>query len=74
MTQWLKNDWAGLVAASLLFGSVHVWTGDFPNWRFAAVAATAGLFYGMAFRRARSIRASMVSHALTVTTLRVFFS
>jgi hypothetical protein len=34
----------------------------------------AGVFYGLAFRQARSIRASMVTHALTVTTWRMLFS
>jgi membrane protease YdiL (CAAX protease family) len=71
---WLKSEWAGLLAAALLFGSVHLWNPAFPNWRFAAVAAAAGVFYGMAYRQARSIRASMVAHALTATALRVFFA
>ena len=71
---WLRSDWAGLLLASLLFGAVHLWYRAFPNWRFAALAALAGVFYGMAYRQARSIRASMVTHALTVTTWRLFFS
>lgn len=74
MTTWLKNEWAALVATAAVFGSVHLWYRTFPNWRFAALAAVAGVFYGMAFRQARSIRASMVTHALTVTTWRMFFS
>lgn len=72
--EWLKSPWAGLILASLLFGSVHLWFRAFPNWRFALLAAIAGVFYGLAFRRAQSIRASMVAHALTVTTWRLFFS
>jgi membrane protease YdiL (CAAX protease family) len=74
ITSWLSNEWAGLIVTSLLFGSVHFWYQNFPNWKFAILAAVAGVFYGLAFRRARSIRASMVTHALTVTTWRVFFS
>lgn len=72
--EWLHNDWAALLLASLCFGAVHLWFGSFPNWRFAVLAAVAGIFYGLAFRQARSIRASMVTHALTVTTWRIFFS
>jgi uncharacterized protein len=72
--EWLKNPWIGLALASLLFGAVHLWFQAFPNWRFAILAAIAGVFYGLAFRKAQSIRASMVAHALTVTTLRLFFS
>jgi membrane protease YdiL (CAAX protease family) len=71
---WLRSEWAGLLLAALLFGCVHLWYQAFPNWRFAALAAVAGVFYGMAYRQARSIRASMVTHALTVTTWRLFFS
>ena len=71
---WLRSDWAGLLLAALLFGSVHLWYRIFPNWRFAALAGVAGVFYGMAYRQARSIRASMVTHALTVTAWRLFFS
>jgi len=71
---WLRNEWAGLIATSLLFGAVHLPYGAFPNWRFALLASVAGVFYGLAFRQAGSIRASMVTHALTITAVRVFFS
>lgn len=74
MCEWLKNDWAGLGVTSLLFGSVHLWYGAFPNWRFAVLAAVAGVFYGRAFREGKGVRASMVTHALTVTTWKTFFS
>jgi membrane protease YdiL (CAAX protease family) len=71
---WLGSEWIGVLLTSLLFGAAHLWMRAFPNWQFAALAATAGVFYGLAFRQAGSIRASMVTHALTVTTWRVFFS
>jgi len=74
MTTWLASEWAGLIATSILFGAVHLWFRDFPNWRLALLAAVAGVFYGLAFRQARSIRASMVTHALVVTTWRLFFA
>jgi len=70
---WLGSENAGLLLASLLFGTVHLWFRAFPNWRLAIMAAFAGVFYGMAFRQTKSIRASMVTHALVVTTWRVFF-
>ena len=74
-TVWFKSEWAGLIVTSLIFGAAHLWfRGAFPNWRIAGLAAVGGLFYGLAFRRAKSIRASMVTHALTVTTWRMFFS
>lgn len=65
---------AGLILTSLLFGAVHLPFRAFPNWRFAVMAALIGLFYGIAYMRAKSIRAAMVTHALVVTTWRVFFA
>jgi len=73
LTAWTRSEAVGLIAASLLFGSVHVFKTPFPNWKFAALAALAGICYGLAFRRAHSIRASMVTHALVVTTWKIFF-
>jgi hypothetical protein len=32
------------------------------------------VFYGIAFLKAQSVRASMVTHALVVTTWRMFFA
>jgi len=74
LVQWLQSEWAGLIAASIIFGSVHVFYRTFPNWKLAVLAALAGVCYGLAFRRAHSIRASMVTHALVVTTWKIFFA
>jgi membrane protease YdiL (CAAX protease family) len=69
----LHSESIGLIVASALFGLAHVSYGTFPNWRFALVGGVSGMFYGMAFLKARSVRASMVTHALVVTTWRMFF-
>ena len=74
LISWTRSEWAGLSAASLIFGSLHVFKSPFPNWRFALLAGLAGICYGLAFQRARSIRASMVTHALVVTTWKIFFA
>ncbi len=74
LTSWSRSESFGLVAASLIFGSVHVFYRSFPNWKLAMLAALAGIVYGLSFRRARSIRASMVTHALVVTTWKIFFA
>ena len=74
MGEWLKNEWAGLALTSMIFGAVHVWYGAFPNWKLAVLATLAGVFYGLAFRQGRGIRASMVTHALTVATWKTFFT
>lgn len=72
LTAWTRSEWVGLIAASLIFGSVHIFL-HFPNWKLAVLASLAGICYGLAFRRAKSIRASMVTHALVVTTWKIFF-
>jgi membrane protease YdiL (CAAX protease family) len=68
LSDWMRNPWAGLVLTSLIFGAAHLWY----DWRFAVLAAIAGLFYGFAFMQGKGIRAAMVTHALTVTTLKMF--
>ncbi len=72
--KWTGSAHAALIGASLLFGAAHLGFREFPNWRFALVAAVAGWFYGRAYQQARSIRAGMVTHALVVTTWRALFT
>ena len=74
LSRALKSDAGGIVLTSLLFGALHLPFGTFPNWRFATLAATAGIFYGVAFARTRSIRTPMVMHALVVTAWQLFFN
>ena len=70
----LGSEIAGLAIASVLFGLAHLKFRNFPNWRFAIVGGVSGIFYGLAFLKARSVRAAMVTHALVVTTWRLFFA
>ena len=70
----LGSQTGGLLFTSLLFGLVHLPFKAFPNWRFALLSGVAGIFYGLAYRRAGGVRASMVCHALVVTTWRLFFT
>ena len=69
---WRAPIGAVLVSA-LLFGSAHLWFQQFPNWRQAAVAGLLGVACGLAYWKSGSVRAPMVSHALIVTTWRLFF-
>ncbi|HTC32967.1 MAG TPA: CPBP family intramembrane glutamic endopeptidase [Bryobacteraceae bacterium] len=64
----------GLLSASVLFGLAHLPFRKFPNWRVAIIGGVLGLFCGLALIKARSVKASMVTHALVVTTWRMFFS
>ena len=67
MAQWTGSATLALASASILFGLVHLGFRGFPNWKCALAAAVAGWFYGRAYNEAKSIRASMVTHALVVT-------
>jgi membrane protease YdiL (CAAX protease family) len=74
MERWTGSAVAALVVTSVLFGSAHLgFHGAFPSWRFAIVAAILGFFCGLAWKTSRSVQASMVTHALTVTLWRMFF-
>ncbi len=59
----LRGEVAGLLAASVIFGLAHLNNGGFPNWRYALLATFAGLAYGSAWRKTRSIFASALVHA-----------
>jgi membrane protease YdiL (CAAX protease family) len=72
LTRALGSPVAGLLLASLLFGAAHLGYRAFPNWRFAVLAAVAGVFYGRAYQQAGSIRAAMVTHAFVVTVWKTF--
>lgn len=76
LQQWLMA-WVGRVpgwiVAALLFGAAHLSFREFPNWKFASLAAVAGVFYGRAFLEGGGIRAPMVAHALVVTVWRTLF-
>jgi membrane protease YdiL (CAAX protease family) len=70
--QWASRALAVVVSA-LLFGAAHLWFHQFPDWRRAIVAAILGVGCGIAYVQTGSVRAPMVTHALVVTTWRVFF-
>ena len=72
LTQWW-GKWGGLLAASALFGFVHLWFRQFPNYNWVILTFFLGLFCGHAFLRA-GIGASIVTHALVVAAWRGFFS
>lgn len=72
-SSWCGSARWGLCVATLVSGALHLpFGGQFPNWKFAFLAAIAHLGYGLAFQRGRGVRAAMVTHALVVTVWRVF--
>lgn len=70
---WLGAN-GGLAATCVVFGLTHLPMGQFPNWKFVAVATIAGWFYAKAYMEGQGIRAAMVTHALTNVVARVFLA
>jgi len=65
---------AAQAIASVLFGFSHIQHAPFPNWRYVTLATIAGWFYGLAYRRHRSLMASAGTHALVDTLWRTWFT
>ncbi len=72
LDRW-RSPAAAVAVSAVVFGSAHLWFHEFPNWRRASVAAVLGIGCGLGYWRTGSVRTSMVTHALVVTTWRVFF-
>ncbi|MDP3954285.1 MAG: type II CAAX endopeptidase family protein [bacterium] len=64
----LKNNWNAVFLTALIFGSAHLdnITGNYgpPNWRYFIMASIAGMGYGIAFLRSKSIIVPAALHAL----------
>jgi uncharacterized protein len=73
LSKTLKSDWAGLLAASVLFGFAHIFHGSAPNWRYVFLATIAGVFYGRAWMATRSLVPGVLIHALIDTLWHVLF-
>jgi membrane protease YdiL (CAAX protease family) len=68
-----NNEVAGWLGASVLFGLSHIMNMHFPNWRYAILAAMAGIFYGWTWRKTGSIFAAALVHASVDTSWHFFF-
>jgi membrane protease YdiL (CAAX protease family) len=69
----LRNENAGWLLASAIFGLSHILHGRFPNWRYVLLATIAGLFYGLTWRKTGSIFPAAVVHTLVDTAWHLFF-
>ncbi len=56
-----------LIIASVIFGLSHLHHAPVPNWRYAIMAALAGLFYGNVYRIRKRTSASAFTHAMVDT-------
>jgi membrane protease YdiL (CAAX protease family) len=72
LSKSFRNETAGWIVASALFGLSHIVHG-FPNWPYVLLAAIAGLFYGLAWKKTGSITASCLVHALVDTIWHTLF-
>lgn len=59
---------------SVAFGFSHIGHAPAPNWRYVILATIAGWFYGLAYRKHRSLMASAGTHAMVDTMWRTFLT
>jgi membrane protease YdiL (CAAX protease family) len=67
-----KSRTAAAVVAALIFGAAHLNNGNFPNYKYFAMATLAGLFYGRAWRSHRNVLTSALTHTMVNVAWRLF--
>jgi membrane protease YdiL (CAAX protease family) len=73
LSKTLKNQWAGLAVASVIFGLSHIFHAPYPNWRYVFLATIAGLFYGHAWMKSGSLVPGALVHALVDFSWHILF-
>jgi uncharacterized protein len=73
LSRAMKNQWAGLIVASVIFGLSHIFHAPYPNWRYVLLATIAGLFYGHVWMRTRSLLPGAFVHALVDISWHILF-
>ncbi len=73
VSRTLKNQWAGLIVASVIFGLSHIFHAPYPNWKYVFLATIAGIFYGRAWMKSGSLLPSTLVHALVDISWHVLF-
>lgn len=63
-----------IVISGVCFGAVHLWFRHYPDWQWALVASVLGIACGFAYAQAGSVRASLVTHTLTIVVWRLFLA
>lgn len=63
----------GLLLASVIFGASHLHHAPVPNWRYAIMAALAGIFYGNAYRTRQRLSSPALTHTLVDTMWHFWF-
>jgi membrane protease YdiL (CAAX protease family) len=73
LSKTLKSSWLGLFAAAIIFGFSHIHHAPFPNWKYVGLASIAGVFYGLAWMRTRSLVPGVMIHALVDISWHILF-
>jgi membrane protease YdiL (CAAX protease family) len=73
LARTLKNEWAALAIASIIFGLSHLHHAPYPNWKYALMATIAGLFYGHAWMKTRSLVPGALVHAAVDISWHILF-
>jgi CAAX protease family protein len=73
LSRTLKNQWAGLVSAAMIFGFSHIFHAPYPNWKYVLLATLAGLFYGHVWIRTRSLLPGTLVHAAVDISWHILF-
>jgi membrane protease YdiL (CAAX protease family) len=73
LSRTCRNQWVGLVIASVIFGFAHILHAPFPNWRYVLLATIAGLFYGHAWMKTGSLVPGALVHGFVDITWHVLF-
>ena len=68
-----KNQWVGLVVASVIFGFAHIFHAPAPNWKYVLLATVAGLFYGHVWMKTGALLPGTLVHALVDISWHVLF-
>ncbi|MGA7919116.1 MAG: CPBP family intramembrane glutamic endopeptidase [Candidatus Acidiferrales bacterium] len=64
LSRTFKNQWTGLLLASITFGLSHIFHAPYPNWKYVGLATIAGLFYGHTWMKTKSLFPAAIVHAL----------
>jgi uncharacterized protein len=73
LAKTLKNQWAGLAIASVIFGLSHIFHAPYPNWKYVLLATIAGLFYGRAWMKTGSLLPGVLIHAAVDFSWHILF-
>lgn len=73
LSRTLRSRYAGWIVASVIFGFAHILHAPVPNWKYVLLATIAGLLYGRAWMKTRSMLPDTLIHALVDTIWFGFF-